>query len=281
MAKIVGLIFAAIAAFLWMRVRLAAQKTALSKVQSLPVGVKRPTLIMIVAFSIFGPAILIYGMRELAIEIQHAYAWLPATGTVTHLEEAGVHKGRAQYRAAFTFKDQNGLLHSALSADRLTSPPNPGSEVAIHYNPNNATEANLYDPPRHFGMSTLLSLLGAIILTFAIMAGREVLRLNALKSLSTPNPHKPIRHIEGHLLKSKKNIFLSLKNNSCWQLHVEHHDQAGRRFTAISEPIWERNPESWVNADIAVPLVVDSTAPEKAWVQVHEYFKRCQHLGPQ
>ncbi|MBK7890732.1 MAG: DUF3592 domain-containing protein [Bdellovibrionales bacterium] len=276
MVKIAGLIFAALAALFWVRARLALLKTPLTKVQSVPTGVKRATLISIGVLSILGPAVLIYGGRDLLIEVARAQTWLSAVGTVAHLEDAGVHKGRTQYRVAFTFTDQNGETRSALSADRLTSPPAIGSHVAIHYNPANSTEANLNNPFYRFGMPSLFTLLGLVLFGFAIMAGREVLRLNALKPLATSSPLKPTRLIEGRLIKSKKNIFLSLKHQSCWQLHVEYHDQAGRRFNTVSEPIWERNPSEWSNIGIPVPLILDSSAPARAWVQVQEYFKICQ-----
>lgn len=276
MVKIAGLIFAALAALFWVRARLAILKTPLTKAQSVPTGIRRATFFSIAILSILGPAILIYGGRDLLIELQRAQTWLPAIGTVAHLEEAGVHKGRTQYRVAFTFTDQNGETRSALSTERLTSPPPPGSTIAIHYNPDNSTEANLNNLFYRFGMPSLFTLVGLVLLGFAVMAGREVLRLNALKTLATSSPLKPTRLIEGRLIKSKKNIFLSLKHQSCWQLHVEYHDQAGRRFSAVSEPIWERNPSEWSNRDIPVPLIIDSSTPARAWVQVHEYFKSCQ-----
>ena len=276
MVKIAGLIFAALAALFWVRARLAGLKTPLTKVQSIPTGIKRATLISTAVLSILGPAALIYGGRDLLIELKRAQTWLPAIGTVAHLEDAGVHKGRTQYRVAFSFTDQNGEGQSALSADRITSPPAPGSAIAIHYNPENSTEANLNNPLHRFGMPSAFALVGLVLFGFAIMAGREVLRLNALKTLATSSPLKPTRLIEGRLIKSKKNIFLSLKHQRCWQLHVEYHDQAGRRFSAVSEPVWERNPSEWSNSDIPVPLIIDSSAPDRAWVQVQEYFKTCQ-----
>lgn len=276
MVKIAGLIFAALAALFWVRARLAILKTPLTKVQFVPTGVKRATLISTAVLSILGPAVLIYGGRDLLIEIQRAQTWLPTTATVAHLEDAGIHKGRTQYRVAFTFTDQNGETRSALSTDRLTSPPPPGSTIAIHYNPDKSTEANLNNLFYRFGMPSLFTLVGLVLLAFAVMAGREVLRLNALRILATSSPLKPTRLIEGRLITSKKNIFLSLKHQSCWQLHVEYHDQAGRRFTTVSEPIWDRNPSEWSNASIPVPLILDSSMPARAWVQVQDYFKSCQ-----
>lgn len=277
MVKIVGLIIAVLAALFWVRARLAALKVPLTKVQSIPTGVKRATLISTAVLSILGPAALIYGGRDLLIEVQHANSWISTTGQVAHIEEAGIHKGRTQYRVAFTFNDQEGKARSALSTDRFTSPPIPGSTIAIHYNPENSTEANFNNPLFRFGMPSLYTLIGLVLFGFAIMAGREILRLNDLKRLASPRPLKPTRLIEGRLIKSKKNIFLSLKHQSCWQLYVEYYDQSGRRFTSVSEPFWERNPKEWVNTEIPVPLVVDSSASNRAWVQVQDYFQACQH----
>lgn len=249
------------------------RQVKIEEIKHVPVGVSKWTYLVVGLFLFIGPLLLSTGGTGLLNSFNQETRWTKTTAQVIELKKAGQRKGRDLYKAVVKFQDVAETEVIATTSPETASPPQPGANLVIRYNPSKPTEAVNDDPLLRWGTSTLLFVIGGFLLFFAGGAAVQVFRLQNQEKVFR-NTQKQV--IKGRLLEVKKNFFLSLRHADSWRLIVEYKDSAGRTYKTESEPIWKYHPDGWSKKDIPVPVVIDPLQYENSWILVQDYFLACK-----
>lgn len=275
MSKYIGLAVAFIFFASWLYKKLRPGK--LREVKSIHTGVSRWTYIIVLVMLFIGGIFLPFGISQLTAEVQRNMEWTPSTGFVTELVAEGTNRGRPTYRARFHYQtspETGAVDHEVLDANRSQRPPRVSEPIKVLYDPSNPDVATIDSFEMRWSQPLVMLIFGIATLGFALITIYHIVRLQSLSQMAKRGAN--VGAGEGKFIKAKKNLLFSLRGHPSWSLFVEYTDLANKKHLAKSEPIWDFHPDTWAKPEIPVPLAIDRSNYDRAWVRVQDYFKACQ-----
>ncbi|CAN5420887.1 hypothetical protein BH10BDE1_BH10BDE1_28320 [soil metagenome] len=279
MSKYIGLTVAFLFFASWLYKKLRPGK--LREIQSIRTGVSRWTYIVVLIMLFIGGIFTPFGIIELTTEVQRNMEWTSSTGFVTELVAEGTNRGRPTYRARFHYQtspETGAIDHEVLDVNRSQRPPRVSDSIKVLYDPSNPDIAMIDSFQMRWFLPLVMFLVGIATLGYAVTTIYHIVRLQSLSQMAKRGGSvgANVGIGEGKFIKARKNYLFSFRGQTSWSLVVEYVDLANKKHIAKSEPIWDFHPDTWAKADVPVPLAIDRSDYDRAWVRVQDYFKACQ-----